>query len=89
MSPLYPCSKPCSTGTHTETVKKLTKFLAFINRIMMESLLRISDHSGTLSILQSNRNSITFALTIIIHKSCNLIGILGSSEFEPTWDQAY
>eukprot|EP00112_Aurelia_sp_Birch-Aquarium-sp1_P018563 Seg4444.2 transcript_id=Seg4444.2/GoldUCD/mRNA.D3Y31 product="hypothetical protein" pseudo=true protein_id=Seg4444.2/GoldUCD/D3Y31 len=23
MSPLYPCGKPCSTGTHNGTVKKL------------------------------------------------------------------
>ena len=29
MSPLYPWGKPCSTGTHTETVKKLALFSAF------------------------------------------------------------
>ena len=29
MSHLYTCGKPCSTGTHNETVKKLTLFSAF------------------------------------------------------------
>ena len=31
MSPLYPWGKPCSTGTHNETVKNLTLFSAIIN----------------------------------------------------------
>ena len=42
MSPLYPSGKPCSTGTHNATVKKLTLFSAIINAIMMESRIRIS-----------------------------------------------
>ena len=29
MSPLYSCGKPCSTGTHNETVKNLTQLTAF------------------------------------------------------------
>ena len=37
MSPLNPYSKLCLTGTQNETVRKLTLFSAFINRIMMES----------------------------------------------------
>ena len=32
ISPLYPCGKPCSTGNHSETVKKLALFSAF-NRL--------------------------------------------------------
>ena len=42
MSPLYPCGKPCSIGTHNEIVKKLTLFFVFIHRIMIESELRMS-----------------------------------------------
>ena len=83
MNPLNPCVKPCSTGTHNETVKKLTSFSAIINGILMESLLRISIPVAMLSGLQSDRNSITFAVTTVIHKSRNLIGTVGSSEFRP------
>ena len=42
MSPLYPCGKPCSTGTHNETVKKLALFSAIIIGIVMESRAGIS-----------------------------------------------
>ena len=78
MNPLYPCGKPCSTGTHNETVKKLTQFSAFINRIMMESRLRISIPC------QSNRKLYhIYTVTIVIHKSRNLIGTLGIAEFGP------
>ena len=38
MSPLYPCNKPCSTGTHKETVKKLPYFLHSIDRIRIEQI---------------------------------------------------
>ena len=51
MSPLYPCVKPFSTGMHNETVKKLTLSTAFVNRITMESRLRISNPIGMLSVL--------------------------------------
>ena len=37
MSPLYPCGKPCSRGTHNETVQNLALFCSIINGIMMES----------------------------------------------------
>ena len=39
MSPLYPCGKPCSPGTHNEAMKKMTLFSAFDSRIMIERLL--------------------------------------------------
>ena len=82
MSPLYPCGKPSSTGTHNETVKKLTLLFTFIDRTMVESWLRISNPVGMLLVLQSNRNfSIPFTVTAVIHKSCNLIGTLESFEF--------
>ena len=83
MSPLYPCGKPCTTGPDNKTVKKLTLFSAisialrwnhgFKSRILWEGyqlFIRIE-------------NSITFAVTTVIDKSCNLIGTLGSSEFGP------
>ena len=89
MSPLYPCGKPCSTGTHNETMKKLTLFLsAFICRIMMESRpLNIESRprisSECCPFFNRIESSITFAVAIVIHKSCNLIGTLGRSEFGP------
>ena len=42
MSPLYPCGKPCSRGTHHETVKNLALISSIINGIRKESRLRIS-----------------------------------------------
>ena len=42
MSPLYPCGKPCSRGTHHETVNNLALFSSIINGIRKESRLRIS-----------------------------------------------
>ena len=39
---LYPCGKPCSRGTHNETVIILALFSSIINGIMKESRLRIS-----------------------------------------------
>ena len=42
MSPLYACGKPCSRGSHNETVKNLLLFSSIISGIMMESHLRIS-----------------------------------------------
>ena len=41
ISPLYPCGKPCSRGTHNETVKNLALFSSIINGIMKKSRLRI------------------------------------------------
>ena len=42
MSPFYTCVKPCSKGTHNETVKNLALFFSIVNGVMMESRLRIS-----------------------------------------------
>ena len=42
ISPLYPNGKPCSRGTHNETVKNLALFSSIINGMMKELRLRIS-----------------------------------------------
>ena len=66
MSPLYPCGKPCSTGTRIETVKKLAQFSAISNGIMVEYHW---------SVFNSSIESIThiYTLTItVIHKSRSL-----------------
>ena len=87
MNPFYPCGKPCLTGTHNKKVKKLTLFFAFIKGIMgimMELRLRNLNPVRMLSVLQLNKkNSIAFPLSIVIHKSDNLIGTLRSSDFGP------
>ena len=84
MSPLYPCGKPCSTGTRNETVKKLTLFSAIGNGIMVESLLRISNLVDMLSVLQLNKKFLQICRNYIVtHKSLNLIAPLGRSEFGP------
>ena len=44
---------------------------------------QILNPMGMLSVLQLNKNSIIFAVTIVIHKSCNLIGTQASSWFGP------
>ena len=71
MSPLYPSGNACSAGFHNETVKKLTLFCAFINQIMMESRLRISNpwecHHFFNRIENFNHlyDFITYAITIV------------------------
>ena len=60
MSPLYPCGKPCSRGTHNETVKNLALFSSIINGIMMESRLRISVPWECFQFFNRIENSITF-----------------------------
>ena len=60
MSPLYPCSKPYSRGTHNETVKYLAIFSSIINRIMIESRLRISIPWEYFQFFDRVENSITF-----------------------------
>ena len=44
MSPSYPCSKPCSTRAHNETLKKLTLVSTFINLITIGSWPSISNY---------------------------------------------
>ena len=69
MSPLYPCDKPCSTGTRNEAVKNLALFSAPVE---------------VFSILQSNRKFYhIYTVTIVIHKSRNLIDTQGIAEFGP------
>ena len=50
----------------------------------MESWLQISNPVGTLSVVQSYRE-FSFAVTMVIHKSRNLIGTLGDSESGPKY----
>ena len=81
MSPLYPCGKSFSTGTHDEIMEKVFLFSAIIYGIMMESRLRISYLGGIL--FNRIENSIPFTVTMVIHKSCILIDTVGSSECGP------
>ena len=60
MSPLYPCGKPCSRGTHHETVKNLALLSSIINGIRKESRLRISIPWECVQFLNRIENSITF-----------------------------
>ena len=85
MSPLYSSGKPCLTGTHNETVKKLALFSAIIRGIMMESRLRVSVPWECFQFFNQIENSITFTNrkfyhiyteAIVIHKSRNLVGTL-------------
>ena len=82
MSPLHPCGKPCSKGTHNETVKNLALFSSIINGIMknhgfespsLGSVFNSSIEPKILSHLHLN----------IIHKSRNLIGTGGIAKFGP------
>ena len=43
MNPLYPRGKPCSIGTHNQTARNQTLFLAIVHGVMMELRLRISN----------------------------------------------
>ena len=84
MSPLYPCGKPCSRGTHNETVKILALFSSIINgnydRILASNLSPV----GVFSILQSNQKLYhIYTVTIVIHKSRNLIGTEEIAQFGP------
>ena len=60
MSPLYPCGKPCSRGTHNETVKNLALFCSIIDGIMMETRLRMSVPWECFQSFNRIENSITF-----------------------------
>ena len=60
MSPLYHCGKPCSRGTHNETVKYLALFCSIINGITKESRLRISIPWECFQFFNRIDNSITF-----------------------------
>ena len=76
MSLLYPCGEPCSTGTHNTTVKKLAPF----SGITASNL----DPLEVFSILQSNLKFYhIYTVTIVIHKSRNLIGTVGIVKIGP------
>ena len=80
--PMYPCGKPCSKGTRNETVKNLALFSSIMNGITMESQLRISISWESFQFFNQIKNSITFyTVTIVIHKSGNLIGTVGIAKF--------
>ena len=84
MSPLYPCGKPCSRGTHNEIVKNLALVSSIINGIMMESRLRMSVLRKCFQFFNRIENSITFTPSkIVIHKSRNLIGTEEIAQFGP------
>ena len=66
MSPLYSCGKPCSRGTHNETMKNLALFSSIINGIMKYhalespsrgSVFNASIESKILSHLHLNNNN--------------------------------
>ena len=65
MGPLYPRGKPCSRGTHNETVRKQDLFSSIINYDgTTASNLNLM---GVFSILQSNRNIYRiYIVTIVI-----------------------
>ena len=80
MSPLYPCGKPCSRGTHNETVTNLKLGPILSNHQWNYDGITASNLNpvGVFSILQSNRIFYDiYTLTIVIHKSRNLIGTGG------------
>ena len=60
MNPLYPCGKPCSRGTHNETVKNLVLFSSITNGIVKESRLRISIPWECFQFFNRIENSISF-----------------------------
>ena len=75
MSPLHPCGKPWSAGTHNETVKNLALFSEIINGIMLESRLRISMPWEWFKFYHIH------TVPMVIQESRNLIGTLGIVEF--------
>ena len=83
MSPLYPFGEPCSTGNHNKTVKKLTLFSAIIKMLRWNHGFESRIPSECYQFFHGIVISITFAVTIVIQKSCHLIGTQGSSEFGP------
>ena len=87
MSPLYSCGKPCSKGTHTETMKNLALLSSVINDGITASNL---NSMGVFSILQSNRKLYhIYTGTIVMHKSRNLIGTVGIAKFGPKYSQLF
>ena len=85
MSPLYPCGKPCSRGTHNETVKNLA-LSSFFNHQWNYDGIMASNLSpvGVFSILLSNGMLYHICIvTMVVFKSHNLIGTVGIAKFGP------
>ena len=84
MKPLCPWSKPCSTGTHNETVKKLALFSIFCNHQWNYHGITTSNPMGVFSILQWSQDFYhIYTITTVIQKYHNLIGTLGISKVGP------
>ena len=86
ISPLYPCDKPCSRGTHNETINSEKLGSIFFNHQLNYDGITDSNLNpvGVLLILQSNRKFYhIYTVTMIIHKCRNLIGTLGIAKFGP------
>ena len=90
MSPLYPCGKPFSTGTHNEKEKKANPIL-IIHQSNCDGIMASKLESRGNVIPSSSIEYMVnkFAITRIIHKSLNLIGTVGSSEFRPKYGQDF
>ena len=78
MSPLYPCSKACSNREKLGPI--------FFNHQWNYDGITASNLNpvGVFSMLQPNRKFYhIYTVTIVIHKSHNLIGTVGIAKFEP------
>ena len=58
---------------YVDSFIKISRFFSYIFRVLEEFR----------ELYNRIENSITFAVKLVIHKSFNLIGTLGSSEFGP------
>ena len=83
MSLLYPCGKPCSTGTHNEEEKKPALFSAIIHSMIYDGITNSKlNPKGAFSILQSNRRFYyIYTVKMVIHKARNLIDTIGIADF--------
>ena len=83
MSPLYPWGKPCSRWTHNNSEKLDSIF--FNHRWNYDGIMASNFNPlREFSILQSNEKFYhIYAITIVIHKSRNLIYTVGIAKFGP------
>ena len=89
MSPLYPCDKPCSRRTQNDSEKSGPIF--FNHQWNYDGIMALNlNPIGVFSILQSNRKFYhIYSVTIVIHKSRNLIGTGGIAKFGPKKGQVF
>ena len=85
MNPLYPCGKPCSGGTHNETVKNLALLTSIVNEWNYDGITALNHNPvGVFSVLYSNRKFYhIYTVTIVIHKSRNLVGTVRIAKVGP------